>query len=142
MRARRDATDDDARSRDDPMVVRPASGYCDTTSASQTGCGVAGKTKGTFDGQFGGIDRNGFWDCVYACTSCVACNFISYSRIANDCSWYASCELDRLGARHSLDHISIAVRDTANGSLLPNFCNRNLALSPASTRMLSGTSQP
>ena len=110
-----------ADARDDSMAVRPASGYCATTLAAETGCGVAGRTKGTFDGQFGSIDRSGFWDCVYACTTCGACNFISYSRIANDCSWYASCRLDRLSHRLSRDHISIAVRDTANGSVLPNL---------------------
>ena len=34
--------------------------------------------------------------CVERCRSCAQCKFVSFSAAANDCSWFAKCDMDRL----------------------------------------------
>ena len=41
-------------------------------------------------------DINSLEACEARCRTCTRCAFVSYSRLANDCSWYARCDLDDL----------------------------------------------
>jgi len=36
-------------------------------------------------------------DCAKRCEGCQACNFVSFSALNEDCSWYKSCDLSSLG---------------------------------------------
>ena len=93
------------------MVARSYAGYCAVTGGEARGC--TGKPNGIFDGVFSRVEL-----CLQSCTLCTACHFISYSKQMNDCSWYQSCNLDRLGSTNSHVHRTFPVRQ-ANGSLLP-----------------------
>ena len=49
--------------------------------------------------------------CAKRCTHCRNCQFVSYSRSQNDCSWYAECNLRALGDNKlQTDHHSAQVK--------------------------------
>jgi hypothetical protein len=46
---------------------------------------------GSFTGRIASLEA-----CEARCRTCTRCAFVSYSRLANDCSWYTRCDLDDL----------------------------------------------
>lgn len=108
-----------------PRRVRPASvhavpeatrpGFCAATT-SEDGLGdCEGGESGTLaldDGRFGFGDIHTVEDCAEWCVHfCARCRFVSFSRAANDCSWYHSCNLDGLDTQTEAiyKHVSRAV---------------------------------
>ena len=65
-------------------------------------------------------DVRGSWvetraeSCVARCRSCAQCKFVSFSAAANDCSWFAKCDMDRLvtedNSYRPLHHFSFRVK--------------------------------
>ena len=56
---------------------------------------------GTFDG------------CYRRCLACERCNFISFSRNADDCSWYLTCKLPLQQPAPKMNHVTFAVRNVS-----------------------------
>lgn len=99
-------------------------GFCAETEYNSGDC--AASAKGSFEwpvGQrhtathLGEHDREvgGMIDCMHKCLDCKRCNFVSFSRRERDCSWYASCNLDKISDSFNTGHHSRRVR--LNGSV-------------------------
>eukprot|EP00966_Prymnesium_polylepis_P099356 2301138-Prymnesium_polylepis.1 len=82
-------------------------------SASIARSGTCGVTADDIEGDCEAGDRGSFtlnrssaleWDLAHAacsrrCALCSQCRYFSYSLRFADCSWFASCEFDRLNSR-------------------------------------------
>ena len=99
-------------------------GYCAATDAGKLGDCAAG-SKGCFAwpleaqrytqpaGKLRGLQA-----CIRECLTCARCNFVSFSRVERDCSWYFECDLRKLHNGTATGHSSVRVRDPATGGLL------------------------
>ena len=109
------------------MMTKPPwliDGYCAATATGKVGDCTAGN-KGCFtwppspaaapSGKLRGLQA-----CVLECLKCARCNYVSFSRMERDCSWYHSCDLARLFSGTATGHASLRVRDGA-GSTLPEI---------------------
>lgn len=74
-------------------TVRP--GYCSSTSAQPVGCNFT--AKGSWP--TGGWPAETLNACVAHATNaaCINADFISFSKVNHDCSWYRDCNMDQLG---------------------------------------------
>lgn len=108
------------------MMTKPSwliDGYCAETTSGKVGDCTAGN-KGCFrwppspasapSGKLRGLQA-----CVLECLKCARCNYVSFSRLEHDCSWYHSCDLSHLFSGTATGHTSLRVRDEAGGTLLP-----------------------
>ena len=70
-------------------------GYCSSTSAQPAGCNST--AKGSWP--TGGWPAETLEACVAHATNaaCSNANFVSFSKVNHDCSWYRDCDMDRLG---------------------------------------------
>ena len=69
-------------------------------------------------------ERQGSWhtvrldDCLARCERCAACMFVSFSEKFSDCSWFASCQMDKLLLPYKTGHRSRQVRWNVGGNFL------------------------
>ena len=90
--------------------VGSSTGYCAVTGGEERGCDPA-RESGIFEGTFARVV-----DCLQPCVRCAVCHYVSYSKQMNDCSWYRSCNMARLGSTNSVLHRTFPVRHE-NGSI-------------------------
>ena len=78
-------------------LQRSAPGYCNATSFGEEGDCAAGDM-GVLLLTGAGAHSEEAWAaaCLKECERCSRCRFVSLSHPARDCSWYATCALDRL----------------------------------------------
>ena len=99
----------------------PKPGFCAVTNFES---GIGDCDHGTMgvvpldDPRFGYGDIHSIESCADWCLHfCVQCRFVSFSRQANDCSWYHSCDLDHLDQRwqkSSKHHSRAVLPDTSS----------------------------
>ena len=88
-------------------------GHCGETPAN-SGC-APGELLGSWDMskyRFGKVER-----CVELCRQCEQCLFISYSAAAQDCSWYAACDVAGQPGYQGAAYTTLHVRDNASSLL-------------------------
>ena len=83
-------------------------GYCAATKARDAGDCNTGEKGAWRISRFRPLNVSG---CLHRCRSeCAQCRYVTVSLQAHDCSWYASCDLERLSyAGNGADHQSLAV---------------------------------
>jgi hypothetical protein len=90
-------------------------GFCEATDVEDGlgDCNLGDKGMITLDdNRFGFGDVHSLETCADWCLHfCARCNYVSFSRKANDCSWYYRCDLDKLdqSAKAISHHVSRAV---------------------------------
>ena len=70
------------------------SGYCDDTGWENDGGNCDTGTKGFWNLKYTDIENwdKAFKTCLKLCSLCNQCNYISFSIIHKDCSWFKSCD--------------------------------------------------
>jgi len=90
-------------------------GFCEATDVEDGlgDCNLGDKgTLALHDTRFGFGDVHSLETCADWCLHfCARCNYVSFSREANDCSWYNRCDLDKLDQNSQAisHHVSRAV---------------------------------
>ena len=70
-------------------------GFCAVTSEGDEGDCSRHGSSGSWNTRLHRIQSLG--ECAARCMLCEQCRFVTYSSAENDCSWYSSCDLKRLG---------------------------------------------
>ena len=65
-------------------------GFCEETSSGASDCAFDNK------GSWSGPRARSLKSCALACMQCVRCEYVSYSQVSADCSWFAACDTNEL----------------------------------------------
>jgi hypothetical protein len=95
---------------------QPGVGYCSITISAEKNDCVSGEL-GFWKAEPGATLRT----CTRRCRDCARCAYVSFSAAANDCSWYAACDLADLRRPPAAapDYVSTRVKDAAPPLLAP-----------------------
>ena len=127
-------------------------GFCSVTSEEDDGnhhSGCATGHKGSWRASHAGI--HSLDACAARCARCARCRYVSFSLVADDCSWYLECDLDHLTPDTTLPaefagtFVTMAMQAKQHKRAQRrshNLTTRALGLTKAPTKALDGKFDP
>ena len=96
-------------------------GYCSVTQDKEGTSCLLSDLQGTWP-LFTHNEAEAAAECVAKCIGCRRCNWVSYSAVYGDCSWFSACNVSALHSEHSSTHRTMQVRRESIGQLCAPTC--------------------
>ena len=88
-----------------------APGHCGVTYGESNNCLTDKQGSWALSGAEAASAQAARRACISKCTACVGCNYVSFSAVEADCSWYSACNISRLVTRRPAQTFwSVAVK--------------------------------